>query len=126
MPGEASRQTMTHPTVDSRNGNLTRRPVLLVTGANGFLGRAVVARALLRGWTVRAAVRPGDKAHALPPPVVAHDIDLTADAAAWRDVMKDVDVVIHAAARAHVIKETAADPAREFAELNHHATEKIA
>ena len=38
----------------------------------------------------------------------------------------NVDVVIHLAARVHVMKETATDPLMEFREVNLHGTERLA
>jgi dihydroflavonol-4-reductase len=35
-------------------------PTVLVTGANGFLGRHLVAELLRRNYSVRALVRPSD------------------------------------------------------------------
>lgn len=100
-------------------------PVVLVTGASGFLGRSLVNGALKRGWRVHAAVRPGS-ASGLPGPATVHEIDLTADIERWRKAMSGVDWVIHAAARAHILRETASDPARAFNELNVQATRTLA
>lgn len=52
--------------------------------------------------------------------------DLGADETHWRATMKGVDVVIHAAARAHILRETERDPLRAFRALNRDATETIA
>ena len=41
---------------------LTPRPCVLVTGATGYLGRALVPLLLRRGHTVRVLVRPGSEA----------------------------------------------------------------
>jgi nucleoside-diphosphate-sugar epimerase len=68
---------------------------LLVTGAGGFLGRAVVAAAARRGHAVRAMVRGAP--HELPAgaqPVLA---DLLAPAG-LPDAVRGVDAVIHLAA----------------------------
>ncbi len=71
---------------------------LLITGAAGFIGRAVVAQARARGHAVRALVR---RAEAVLPewddgvtPVIA---DLT-DRAAMAEAVAGVDAVIHLAA----------------------------
>jgi nucleoside-diphosphate-sugar epimerase len=74
---------------------------LLVTGANGFLGRAIVASALARGHAVRALLRPGRTVDGLPwqgheNVEVAH-AELSQDAA-LNDALRGVDAVIHTAA----------------------------
>lgn len=72
---------------------------LLVTGANGFVGRHLVARAIANGTPVRAAVRragtgwPTDVTQVLVPAVSA-DAD-------WRAALVGIDTVIHCAARVH-------------------------
>lgn len=66
---------------------------LLVTGANGFLGRACVDAALQRGHSVRALVRG---AASFPEGVEAVVCDLAEGCdAAW---LEDIDAVIHTAA----------------------------
>lgn len=47
--------------------NEHKRPIVAVAGATGFVGRAIVAEALSRGYTVRALVRDDAKAAAVLP-----------------------------------------------------------
>ena len=75
-------------------------PTVLVTGGNGFLGRAVVARCLARGHTVRVYGR-SDLAADLAPRVAFHRGDL-ADAAALTAAVRGCDFVFHVAAKAGV------------------------
>jgi len=44
----------------------------------------------------------------------------------WADALCDVDVVIHLAARVHVMREKAADPLAEFLQVNLHGTSNLA
>jgi len=84
-------------------------PRVLVTGANGFLGRHLVAELLRRGYPVRALVRPGGAASpALPPlqslpiEVVEFDLAHVARRAQMVSVVTGCEAVIHAAALAQV------------------------
>ncbi len=71
-------------------------PHLLVTGAGGFLGGAVVRAAQAAGWRVRAVVRRHDPALEVEQAV----IDLAAEAArpALAAALEGVTAVVHAAA----------------------------
>jgi nucleoside-diphosphate-sugar epimerase len=96
---------------------------ILVTGANGFVGRAVCADALRRDLRVRGATRTACE---LPDGVegaVVGTIDGETD---WSDALRGIDTVIHLAARVHVMKEAAADPLAEFLRVNLHGTERLA
>ena len=94
-------------------------PRVLVTGANGFLGRHLVAELLRRGYPVRALVRPGaglaTGASALPPmqslPVEVCEFDLSQPAreAQLAEAFAGCGAIIHAAALAQV------NPARSAA-----------
>src|SRR5579884_343878 len=71
----------------------------LVTGANGFLGRHVVAALLGRGIEVRAMVRPAARLEALgwPPSVEVFRADLRTSHQLTR-AFEGVDVLLHLAA----------------------------
>ncbi len=75
-------------------------PTVLITGGNGFLGRAVVERCLTRGYAVRVYGR-SDLAADLAPRVTFHRGDL-ADTAALTAAVKGCDYVFHVAAKAGV------------------------
>ena len=87
-------------------GGIARRYVagqtvsrVLVTGASGFIGRALVPALLAAGYDVRAAVRHLPVPFAPPVEVATHgDLDGDVD---WRALMADADFVIHLAGIAH-------------------------
>ncbi|MDP1996654.1 MAG: SDR family oxidoreductase [Gallionella sp.] len=95
----------------------------LVTGANGFVGRALCAELLRRGYAIRAAVRSEDARIDNVEQAIVGPIGSGTD---WATALRDVDVVIHLAARVHVMRETAGDPLAEFLEVNLHGTENLA
>lgn len=96
---------------------------VMVTGANGFVGQALCAEAIRRGLHIRCATRSACELPAGAEPVIVGAIDRETD---WTDALHGVDVVIHLAARVHVMKELAADPLSEFLKVNLHGTEKLA
>lgn len=96
---------------------------LLVTGANGFVGRALCAELLRQGYVLRAAVRSGNARIDHAEQAIVGSIGAKTD---WTDALRGVDVVIHLAARVHVMRETAGDPLAEFLEVNLHGTENLA
>ncbi len=82
---------------------------MLVTGANGFLGRHLVAELLRRGYPVRALVRPGSAAggplpslQALPIEVCEFDLAPSATKATMISLAAGCGAIIHAAAQAQV------------------------
>ena len=97
--------------------------VVLVTGATGFIGRLLCPQLAQQGYTVRAALqRPQE-----PLPGVSEAVALGAIGAAtgWDTALKNVDYVVHAAARVHVIRDSASG-ARQFYEVNVRGTEGLA
>lgn len=99
---------------------------ILVTGANGFVGKALCAALLHKGEHVSVAVR-----RAVPEeqPCNAETLfevgDIHADTD-WGAALKDKEVVFHLAARVHVMQDTALDPLAEFRKVNTEGTAHLA
>ena len=95
----------------------------LVTGASGFVGRPLCAELVNRGFTVRTALRSAAAEMADFPSVSVGAICATTD---WRMALDEVDVVVHLAARVHVMHDTALDPLTAFRATNVSATLNLA
>ena len=96
---------------------------VLVTGASGFVGRWLSAWLAGRGTPVRGLVRPG--AAPLAEGVERAEAAGLDDRAAVARALEGVDSVVHLAARVHVMRETAADPAAEFRRVNVEGTHAL-
>jgi nucleoside-diphosphate-sugar epimerase len=91
-----------------------KSPRVLVTGATGFVDEAIVFRLLLdKMFTPVAAVRGETRLSGLCPVV---PLDLSDELAL--PPLDDVRVVIHCAARVHVMNDTAIDPLAQFRKVN--------
>jgi nucleoside-diphosphate-sugar epimerase len=89
---------------------------VLVTGADGFIGRALVQSLHESDMTVVGAVRNLDAQAAVQVPTVAWgDLRATMN---WQRGLAHVDALVHLAARAHVTDERARDPLGEFRAVN--------
>lgn len=97
----------------------------LVTGAGGFIGAAVVRRLRANGqMIVRAALRSRTG-------MVGEETDATivgsiGPKTVWRDALSEVAVVVHLAARVHVIREEKGDASALFRQVNVLGTERLA
>ncbi|RON77850.1 SDR family oxidoreductase [Pseudomonas fluorescens] len=96
-------------------------PKVWVTGASGFVGEALIFRLLVRQkYTPVAAVRGATRLQGLCP--VAR-FELGASSA---EQLSGIQVVVHAAARVHVMHETASDALAEFRRVNVDGTLQLA
>ncbi|WP_049721673.1 NAD-dependent epimerase/dehydratase family protein [Gilvimarinus polysaccharolyticus] len=93
---------------------------VLITGANGFIGRHLRAGLLPEdGYRVIAGVRDPVRDDEV---LVSESLSVEQ----WREQLQSVDTVIHAAARAHILREDQADPSRLYQHINTEMTRSLA
>ncbi len=92
--------------------------MILVTGANGFMGKRLTEVLAKRGYPYRKATRG-----AFPEAVSVGTIDGQTN---WQTALTEVSVVVHLAARVHVMNDQAADPLVEFRRVNVEGTLNLA
>ncbi|MCC7483964.1 MAG: NAD-dependent epimerase/dehydratase family protein [Burkholderiales bacterium] len=97
-------------------------PVVLVTGAAGFVGAAVCAELAAAGFAVRKAVRVVP-AGTNDGSVAVGDIGAGTD---WRAALHGIGSVVHLAARTHVLRESARDPLAAYRATNVAGTRALA
>ncbi len=95
----------------------------LITGANGFVGRSICSELLKQGFTVRTATRQSHTEFLQFEQAIITTINSQTQ---WFDALQKVDVVVHLAARVHVMQETASNPLADFLEVNLHGSENLA
>ena len=100
--------------------------MILVTGATGFVGKAVVQRLLAMDESQCVAVavrRDVQQWSARVLPRVTGDLEPATD---WSVAMGGISVVVHCAARVHVMADTAENPLDEFRRVNVQGTLNLA
>ena len=96
---------------------------MLVTGGNGFVGQSLCQQLLQQDYFVRAAIRDFNKTVPASEKVLIGNLDANTD---WSLALQDIQVVIHLAARVHVMKETSSDALAEFRKVNVEGTLNLA
>jgi len=111
--------------------------MILVTGATGFVGRTLISNLLTNNYQVTALVR---QVSAVFPAVVRQVVgdiqDLgfapfsaSPDVSSFKDVrgtLTGVDVLVHCAARVHIMNDLTEDPLEAFRAVNTYATLNLA
>jgi nucleoside-diphosphate-sugar epimerase len=102
-----------------------KRTKILVTGASGFVGSALVKRlADSSSHETIAAVRTNDFIG--PSGVAICKVDGLGFDTDYREVLTGVDVVVHCAARVHIMNDSAANPLAMFRLINVEGTLNLA
>jgi nucleoside-diphosphate-sugar epimerase len=89
---------------------------ILVTGATGFVGRALMDRLMAEGRPIRAALR--GTSTAIPRGVEAVQVGDIGAATDWRAAVASAGAVVHLAARVHVTGEDARADEASFRTVN--------
>lgn len=98
---------------------MTKRSRVLVTGATGFVGQALCESLMRGGWHVRRAVRNNAPAADFAVRNIGPDTD-------WHAALKDVECIVHLAARTHVIDDDSRSAMDAYMRLNVEGTIKLA
>ena len=98
---------------------------LLITGATGFIGRAVLARAVrdptLQVWGSERRALAHEKM--LVDPTFFRDLAPDTD---WAEAVSGVETVVHTAARVHVMNDLSRDPLLDYRRTNVEGTLSLA
>ncbi len=89
---------------------------ILVTGATGFIGQAVLNTLHTQQIPILAGVR--SYSTAIPKDITQVELGELATAMDHSVILNDVDIIIHTAARAHILHTTDLDPLTEFRKVN--------
>ncbi len=94
-----------------------------MTGASGFVGRALCKALVAFGHHVRGVVRDYGADVPVSEKVAVAEISAETD---WSGALSGIDTIVHLAARVHVMKETSENPLDAFRKVNTAGTERLA
>lgn len=95
----------------------------LLTGASGFIGKAVLKQFSQLGMAVRPVYRSAAQASGVAGAEVVSSLDVNTD---WAAALEMVDVVVHVAARAHIMRDEKLNPLAEYRRVNVQGTLNLA
>ena len=98
---------------------------VLVTGATGFVGRALVAQLVAQGRVGVLALTRQIPANSVSGAKYLGGGDLSSQTQ-WQPVLAGVHAIVHTAARAHVLHDCVVDPLAEFRRVNVAGTLQLA
>lgn len=91
--------------------------MILVTGASGFIGQAVVGRLLAEPKLGRVVATSRRSEHKFSEEVETHQKQLGSETD-WSATLKNISAVVHCAARVHVMSDTATNPLEKYRQTN--------
>ena len=92
--------------------------MILVTGATGFIGKAVVQRLLAEDQSQRVAVAVRRDDQSWPAQVLPRLIGDLEPSTDWSAALAGIFAIVHCAARVHVMADTSANPLEAFRRVN--------
>ena len=96
---------------------------IVVTGSNGFIGKALIQALLRQAHAIILTTRAQSDSSASSNSFVVPEINAITN---WTTTLHGADAVIHLAARVHVMRDTADNPLKEFRSVNTEGTLNLA
>jgi UDP-glucose 4-epimerase len=97
---------------------------ILITGANGFIGTALLNESLKRAFSIKAAVRTIRSIEVRG--IEYHSIGDISKKVEWESILDECDVVVHTAARVHMMRERQEEFLDAYRKVNVDATINLA
>lgn len=97
---------------------------VLITGATGFIGSYLMPISSQQKFQITAAVRK-NLSQSLSGPIRIVKVGNIDEKTNWQEALQGIDIVIHLAARAHIINETIPNPEAEFIKVNTQGTANL-
>ena len=97
---------------------------ILITGSNGFLGKALCKSLLIKKYMIHASTR--SKNHNFPQEIVNFDVGDICSKTKWQNALLNIECIIHCAARTHVMKEKKYNILKSYRKINVEGTKNLA
>lgn len=99
---------------------------ILITGANGFVGRSLYSVLIKNGYEVVGAIRSKQSASYSNLDMKTVEIGNISTSTDWTEALQGIDTIIHLAAHVHIMTDKTVDSLSEFRKVNVAATERLA
>jgi nucleoside-diphosphate-sugar epimerase len=97
---------------------------LLLTGATGFVGKALLTELLQNDFEVIVSIRNTPISSSVKVKTIkTGNLLATTD---WSPALQNIDIVIHSAARVHIMQDSSTNPLAEFRKTNVDGTLNLA
>ena len=99
---------------------------VLITGANGFVGAELRKALITKGHAVKSAVRTVQEIHCMQQEYAQVEVGDISPTTHWDGALRDIDAVVHLAARVHIVKENSTEHLSDFRKVNVGGTVNLA
>ena len=99
---------------------------VFISGATGFIGSTLIKRLLQENVRIYAAVLDSEDSGHLPTEVKRVTVQPLSESCDYSASLHNVNIVIHLAARVHIMQKIATDSLQEFRKVNLYGTKRLA